>query len=156
VVGEGGSVLVPESDPVLANAAFRQPLFGDGPVRATLSYGLPVIERGLHVVATETDHWVENLTGLGGCGAQLALTMVSGHAQQGHPLVPVIQVAESGERGRLPADDIDAFLTGDPEADEGVLFSLIASVAQGQRVPVSLSQGFVDFQLTRGLLGVTT
>jgi altronate dehydratase len=156
VVSTGGSVLLPESDPLLANPAFRQPLLGDSAVRATLSYGQPAIERGLHIVATESDHWVENLTGLGGCGAQIALTMVTGHSQQGHPLVPVIQVAESSERGRLPADDIDAFLTGDPAADEGMLFSLIASVAQNQRVPIAMSQGFVDFQLTRGLLGVTT
>jgi altronate dehydratase len=156
VINNGGSVLLPESDPLLANPMFCQPLVGDAAIRATLSYGQPAIERGLHVVATESDHWVENLTGLGGCGAQIALTVVTGHSQQGHPLVPVLQVAESTERGRLPTDDIDAFLTGDPEADESALFSLLAAVAQSERVPVALSQGFVDFQLTRGLLGVTT
>jgi altronate dehydratase len=156
VVAAGGSVLIPESDPLLANAAFRALVLGGAAPHATLAYGQPIITSGFHVVATESDHWTENLTGLGGCGAHLALTLVRAHARQGHPLLPVIQVAEATERGALPADDIDAFLSGDAHADELALQKLIVAVAQRERVPAANAHGFVDFQLTRGLLGVTT
>ncbi len=155
-VRAGGSILLPESDPLLGNPIFRTALLGATPPHATLAYGQPLTTPGLHVIATETDHWVENLTGLGGCGAHLALTIVGQHAQQGHPLIPVIQLAEAAERGRLPADDIDDFLTGEVGADIATIESWIAAVARRERVPVANAQGFVDFQLTRGLLGLTT
>jgi altronate dehydratase len=156
VVGRGGSVLVPESDALLANENFRRALLGENLPHATLAYGQPLTKPGLHVVASETDHWVENLTGLGGCGAQLALTVVDAHARPGHPLLPVIQVAETTQRGIVPADDIDEFLSGDAEQDEMNLLQLVASVAQRERIPAAVAQGFVDFQLTRGELGIST
>jgi altronate dehydratase len=156
VVGDGGSILLPESDPLLANPAFRREVLGDVPPHATLAYGQPLVQPGFHVVATETDHWVENVTGLGGCGAQLFLTVVRDHARQGHPLLSVIQVAEADQRGVLPADDVDGFLTGRPAEDEALLSRLLAAVAQREQSTVSAAQGFIDFQLTRGLLGVST
>ena len=156
IVTAGGSVLVPESDALLANKVFRAALLGSTTPHATLAYGQPLAAPGLHVIASETEHWVENLTGLGGCGAHLALTVVSGHSQQGHPMLPVIQVAESRERGTLPADDIDAFLAGDALGDEASLKKLLIAVAQREFVPAANAHGFVDFQLTRGLLGVST
>jgi len=70
--------------------------------------------------------------------------------------VPVIQVGENSQRGTLPADDIDAFLTGDAAADEAALVRLVSQVAQREYTPVAMVQGAVDFQFTRGLLGVTT
>ena len=156
IVGAGGSVLLPESDPLLANKSFCAKVLGETAPHATLAYGQSPTQPGLHVVASETEHWVENLTGLGGCGAHLALTVVSGTAQQGHPLLPVIQVAEAPQRGSLAADDIDAFLAGDDAADEATLLRLLIAVAQRELTPTASAHGFVDFQLTRGLLGVTT
>lgn len=156
VVSHGGSLLLPEGDPLLANQGFLHPVLGATPPHATLAYGQPMARPGLHVVSTETDHWVENLTGLCGNGAHLALGVVSGHAQQGHPLIPLIQAAEATQRGIIPACDIDLFLTGDSEADPHALAEWIAAVAGCKRVPAAPAQGFVDFQLTRGLLGLTT
>ena len=156
IVDDGGSVLVPEGDALLAHPAYRHAVLGATAPHATLAYGQPLAHPGFHVVASETDHWVENLTGLGGCGAHLALTVVSGHSRQGHPLLPVIQVAEPTERGTLPADDIDLFLTGATVADTALLTREVIAVAQRERVPVANAQGFVDFQLTRGELGVST
>ena len=156
ILGAGGSMLLPESDPLLANGGFRAAVLGAAPPHATLAYGQPLASPGLHVVASETDHWVENLTGLGGCGAHLALTVVTGHAQQGHPLLAVIQVAEPTQRGAIAADDVDLFLSGDATADEPALLTLLTAVAQRERLPVANAQGFVDFQLTRAELGVST
>jgi altronate dehydratase len=156
IVVAGGSALLPESDPLLANPAFVTPLIGRMQPHATLSYGQPFDQPGIHIVDTETSHWVENLTGLGGCGAHLALTIVGEHAQQGHPLLPVIQAAELSQRGRLPTDDIDVFLSDESGEDEATLTRLLVAVAQRTQTPVANAQGFVDFQLTRGLLGLTT
>jgi hypothetical protein len=156
ILAAGGTVLLPESDPLLAHASFRRLLLGDTVPHATLAYGEPFTQPGLHVVATESDHWVENLTGLGGCGAHLFLTLASQHGRQGHPLLPVLQVAEASERGKLPADDIDAFLSGDAVPDATQLLRLITAAAQQELTPASTATGAVDFQLSRGLLGVTT
>ncbi len=156
VLAGGGTMLLVESDPLLAHADFRAALLGSTTPHATLSYGEPVRTAGLHIVASESEHWVENLTGLAGNGAHLALTIVSGHAQQGHPILPVIQAAEASERGRIAGDDIDLILSGEAADDETELMRWIVQVAQRERTPASMAQGFVDFQLTRGLLGLTT
>jgi hypothetical protein len=71
-------------------------------------------------------------------------------------MLPVLQVGEPHRRGVLPADDIDQFLTGDELSDLATLRQAIVDVAQRSRIPVASAQGFVDFQLTRGLLGLTT
>jgi altronate dehydratase len=156
VTREGGSILLAESDPLLAHATYRDAVLGAVVPHATLAYGEPLARAGLHVVASETAHWVENLTGLCGCGAHLALTIVDEHARQGHPMLPVIQAAEVHQRGRIAAADIDVFLTGDSVADAATLTLLVVATAQRDHVPVANAQGFVDFQLTRGLLGLTT
>jgi altronate dehydratase len=156
ILRAGGSVLLPENDPLLGSAAWREPLLGSAPVRATLAYGQPLMQPGLHVVATESTHWVENVTGLGGCGAHAIVGLVHHRAQQGHPLVPVVQVAEAAARATIAADDIDAFLAGAAAADAALLLRLLGEVCSGRRAAVASAQGFVDFQLTRGELGVTT
>lgn len=155
VVRHGGIVLVPEGDPLFSNARFRERL-GLAAVRASLAYGQPALRAGLHAVRTESDHGVENLTGLGGCGAHLFLAVVGGEPQQGHPMLASIQVAEARWRGVLPADDIDLFLSGEPDRDRTDLLRALGDVASGRRRAAADAQGFVDFQLTRGLLGVST
>jgi altronate dehydratase len=141
---------------LLADRRFSSALLGAVPPHATLAYGQPLATPGFHIVASETDHWVENLTGLGACGAHLALTVVHQHARQGHPLLPVIQVAESAQRGVIPADDIDLFLTDRADDNSAALAQLLVAIAQRDRLPAVTSSGSVDFQFTRGLLGVTT
>ena len=156
LLAAGASVLVPEGDPLLGHDTFRRGLLGPTPPRATLAYGQPLAQPGLHVVATESDHWVENLTGLGGCGAHLFLTHVAGHARQGHPLLPVLQFAEAGAGGAGLPEEVDAVLMGDPPADAERILELAGAVAERRLTPAASAHGLVDFQLTRGLLGVTT
>ncbi len=156
LIATGGSIVIPESDPLLANPVFRRATLGEIAPHATLAYGQPCTSPGFHVAASETDHWVENLTGFGGHGAHLALTIVNAHAQPGHPLLPVIQAAEASQHKIIPAPDIDLFLSDDPPADIFTLIQRIISAAQRDHLTASTAQGFVDFQLTRGLLGLTT
>jgi hypothetical protein len=156
IVGLGGSVLIPQSDPLLANTIFRTETLASSVPRPTLAYGEPHKVPGLHIVASETEHWVENLTGLGGCGTHLVLSVVSGHPRQGHPLFPVIQVAEASQRTVLNVEEIDLLLTANPLQDVSAIQELLVQVAELDRVPVANAHGLVDFQFTRGLLGVTS
>jgi altronate dehydratase len=156
VAAAGGSVLLAESDPLLANAIYRQAVLGSAAPHATLAYGEPLVLPGLHVVASETDHWVENLTGLGACGAHLFLAVVDEHSRQGHPLLPLVQVAASDQRGRIAAEDIDGLLEGEAGPDAALLAGLIAEVASRRLATKAMAGKFTDFQLGRGLLGVST
>ena len=156
VLEGGGSVLLPEGDALLGVADFRAKLLGDTPARATLAYGQPVTEPGLHLVQTDTDHWVENLAGLGACGAHAFIGLVGDSPQQGHPMLPLVQVAERSVLRAAAAQDVDVLLNGDVVVDEAVLLRVLADAVQGDYTPVANAGGFVDFQLSRGLLGVST
>lgn len=156
MLSAGGSLVLAESDPLLAAPAFRTTLLGDSPLHATLAYGQPIAMPGLHIVASETDHWVENITGFAANGAHLALGIVDSHAQQGHPLIPVLQFAVPGRLGHIPADDIDGQLTGEVARDTALLTSALAAAVSQEKPAAATAAGFTDFQLTRGLLGLTT
>ena len=153
VLADGGSVLVPEGDALLADSLFRERALGTVVPRASLAYGEPLAHPGLHIVATDSDHWVENLTGLGACGAHLFVGLVADTPQQGHPLLPVIQVAQPMHEVAA-LTEVDLVLAG--ESDLGPLLELIAATVRGDHVPAATAGGFVDFQLSRGLLGVST
>ena len=123
-----------------------------------MAYGQPVAEGGLHLVQTDTDHWVENVTGLAACGAHAVVGAVADGPEQGHPLIPVLQVAGPATRGAVADEDVDLVLTlgGDPDADLERLVELVLASARRDYTPVAQASGFVEFQLTRGLLGVST
>lgn len=156
VLAAGGSVLIPESDPLLVTPEFRAAVLGTAHARATLAYGQTFISPGLHLVATDSDHWVENLTGLGSCGAHLFIGLVGEAPQQGHPMLAILQVAEAGLLPTASIPDVDFVLTGDVMADEAELLRLLRHTAQGEFLPVASSSGSMDFQISRGLLGVST
>ncbi|HEY8995119.1 MAG TPA: UxaA family hydrolase [Lacunisphaera sp.] len=156
ILEAGGSILLPEGDPLLAAPEFRSKLLGPVPPRATLAYGQPFATPGLHLVQTDSDHWVENLAGLGACGVQVFLGLVGGTPQQGHPMLPVLQVAQKGILPDEMAQDVDVILQGDALTDETTLLRRLADTVQGRRTPAATAGGFTDFQLTRGLLGVST
>jgi hypothetical protein len=154
VLADGGTVLIPEGDPVVADGRFRRVVLGDTPPRATLAYGQPVEEAGLHLVETDTDHWVENVTGLAACGAHLVVGAVGDGPQQGHPLIPVLQVAGPSARETLSEDDVDLIAGSGDDPDR--LRALVLATVRHDYTPASQAGGFVDLQLTRGLLGVST
>ena len=154
-LADGGTVLIPEGDPLIADAGFRGAVLGSTPPRATLVYGEPVATAGFHLVRTDTDHWVENVTGLAACGAHLVVGAVGDGPQQGHPLIAVVQVAGAGAREGLADEDVD-FVTSGAKTDHERLVELVLGTARRDVVPAAQAGGFVEFQLTRGLLGVST
>ncbi|MBC7365808.1 MAG: UxaA family hydrolase [Undibacterium sp.] len=157
VLGAGGSVLLPESDPLLADPRFVIAALGlDAVPHATLAYGQQLTMPGFHVVQTDTDHWVENLAGLGACGVHVFAGFVGETPQQGHPMLPVLQIAE---KFALPGDavaDVDALFTERADENYALLRQLVTATARRTYFPVATAGGFVDFQLSRGLLGVST
>lgn len=154
ILADGGSVLVPEGDALLARPAFVHPVLGATGLRPTLNYGQTFATPGLHIVATDTDHWDENLAGLGASGVQVFLGLIGATPHQAHPMLPVLQIAPPGLR--VDRADIDLQLTSDSAADTTALLTLLARTVNGTTTPTANAQGFVDFQLTRGLLGVST
>ena len=131
-------------------------VLGSTPPHATLAYGQPLTVSGFHVVQTDSDHWVENLAGLGGCGAQVFLGFVGDTPQQGHPMLPVLQIAEEATLPAAATADVDVVFTADGDANLALLHRLLTATARGAYTPVASAGGFVDFQLSRGLLGVST
>lgn len=155
-VHAGGSVLLPCSDPLVASNEFQALLANGESARPTLSYGERPARAGLHLVETESEHVAENLAGLGGSGTQLFVCAVSEHPVQGHPMLPVLQVAAGEPRGRLTSEDIDLFVSSDRIQARAAVWALIAEHAAGQRAGRAAASGLTDFQITRGHLGVTT
>jgi len=156
ILDAGGTVLVPEGDALLAAPVFRDTVLGGVTPRATLAYGQPFAESGLHLVATDSDHWVENVTGIAACGAHVVIGDVGDSPQQGHPLIPVLQFAGPAARGRIAEADVDLVLNESDAAAALRLRELVLAAAQQRYTPVAAAGGFVDFQLSRGLLGVST
>ena len=69
---------------------------------------------------------------------------------------PVVQVAAPGALAPTAVGDVDIVLTGEVSVDEARLRELLLAIVQRERQPVANTGGFVDFQLSRGLLGVST
>jgi hypothetical protein len=95
---------------------------------------------------------VETLTGLGATGVEIMLAHVSGAPVQAHPMIPLLQVA-SDEDAAWSAD-MDLTIRGAEPWTETIL-PLVLSIASRVYVPKLYEQGNTDFQVSRGLLGIS-
>lgn len=155
VVGAGGKVVVPENAGLLEAAAFKEEVLIDPDGKASLAYGHRVPTSGFYIMEAPSGHWVETLTGLGATGVGMILAHVGEHPVQGHPLVPMVQVASEGRIRGLYGEDVDLELEGPVDQLVGQLLELLAAVGSRRYVPRAVTQGNMDFQLTRGLLGTS-
>ena len=145
VIASGGAVVVPE------NFAAASEVFGailDETIKPTIGYGEPAGTAGFHVMETPTRHFVETLTGLGATGVDVIIAYVGGQPRQGHPLVPMLQI---GANEKVP--DVDAF--ADAKDLVGEIIALVSRVTTGEYRPTAFRTQNTDFQMTRGLLGVS-
>ena len=142
IVAAGGTVIVPE------NATFL--CYGTRSVPTTLAYGQRVEKAGFHVMETPTDQPTETLTGLGATGVDLALAHIVGAPLQSHVMVPLIQVSTDAATQSTYGADLDL-----ETADIDDLLALVVKVASRQYTPKLHGKGNTDFQLTRGLLGIS-
>jgi len=104
---------------------------------------------------TPTEHWAETLTGIGGAGVEAILAYVGSHPIVGNPLVPVLQVTTADCTAVQYAEDLDAVLDNDPDNWPQDLATLLTLTLEGQHQPKAMRARNIDFQFTRGLLGVS-
>ena len=153
IVGSGGSLILPETSALLTSPDFRDRVLAAPSVAPTLAYGQAADAPGLHVMETPTEHWVETLTGLGATGVELMLAHVDGHPRQAHPLIPLLQVASAS--ADAPSVDVDLTLTGPASTWRDALLRLLLDTASRDYTPKLYALGNTDFQVSRGLLGIS-
>ncbi len=154
IVAAGGTVIVPENAEWLS-AVSRQPSVGllkdtARAIMPTLAYGQGAEKVGFHVMETPTDQPTEALTGLGATGVDMALAHIVGAPLQSHVMVPLIQVSTDAATQSTYGADLDL-----ETADIDDLLALVVKVASRQYTPKLHGKGNTDFQLTRGLLGIS-
>jgi len=190
VVEAGGTVVVPSNSALLRNTAFLDELLECKDVVPTLAFGGRVGSAsasrrepprpGLHVMSSTTLHWVEQLCGLGAARCNIALAYAP-TPKQGHPMMPVVQVAAARPRagGGAPAAKklrcaanssadvvlcdfseccLAASVAPDPtQATVGACGwlddTLRVLAAVGSRERVTTNANDTDFQVTRGTTG---
>ena len=155
VVNSGGTVVVPERARVLSSPAYLEAVLGEHPVENTLAYGQVAKKSGLHVMEAPTDHWVETATGLGATGVEVMLAHVAGYPLQAHRMIPLLQASSDPETLEKHAEDLDVVLDGGSSVWTEQLLKTVAAVASREYTPRLFGAGNTDFQLTRGLLGVS-
>jgi altronate dehydratase len=155
IVGAGGTVVVPENSELLSIPAYKDNLLAVPNVQPSLAYGEHARNTGFHIMETPTDHWVETITGLAATGVELIIAMVNRQPMQTHPFVPMLQVATEQTMQKTYTSDLDLLLTGIPANWSGQILEHCKQVIEQSYTPRLFEQGNVDFQITRGLLGVT-
>jgi altronate dehydratase len=155
IVAAGGTIIVPENAGWLSAVRNRQQSVGllkdtARTIMPTLAYGQRVEKSGFHIMETPTDQPTETLTGLGATGVDLALAHIVGAPLQSHVMVPLIQVSTDATTQNNYGADLDL-----ETANADDLLALIAEVASRQYTPKLHGKGNTDFQLTRGLLGIS-
>ena len=151
VAAAGGTVIVPANATFLqssshAPSGFRPP----SELSTTLAYGQRVTKSGFHIMETPTDQPTETLTGLGATGVDMALAHIVGAPLQSHVMVPLIQISTDSATQANYGADLDS-----ATADVEKLLALIVEVASRRYTPKLHGKGNTDFQLTRGLLGIS-
>jgi altronate dehydratase len=155
IVGAGGMVVVPENSGLLSKPAYSENVLPTSNVPPSLAYGEHARQTGFHIMETPTEHWVETVTGLAATGVELIIALVNGRPMQTHPFVPMLQVASEPAMQQSYANDLDLFLTGNPAAWTNQILESCKQIIEHSYTPRLYQQGNVDFQLTRGFLGVS-
>ncbi len=155
IVAAGGSVVLPQNTGLLSSPEYLSATLGTQPALPTLAYGEPMHSGGLHVMETPTSHWVETLTGLGATGVDVIVACVGEHPLQTHPMIPMLQITDQAEVQQTYGPDLDLWLQGAPEQWPTQILERIAAVAEHAYSPHLYQLGNIDFQVTRGLLGVS-
>jgi len=155
IAGAGGTVVVPHNSALLSLPAYLEATVGSRSLEPSLAYGQKASTPGFHIMETPTDHWVETFTGLGATGIEIILALVGERPMQGHPLVPLLQISAETSVQQSFSEDLDLALEGSPAQWTTAILQRVLAMASRQYTPKALLQGNNDFQLTRGLLGVS-
>jgi altronate dehydratase len=155
IVNSGGMVVVPENSGLLSTPDYSENLLTISNVPPSLAYGEHARHTGFHIMETPTEHWVETVTGLAATGVELIIAMTHRRPMQTHPFVPILQVASDPAMQQTYANDLDLLLTGNPTAWTDQILERCKQTMEHNYTPRLFQQGNVDFQFTRGLLGIS-
>ncbi len=153
IVGAGGTVVLPEEDALLQSRTFLDALVGGTPPGASLAMAQRFDANGFHVMSVAGEDSTEIVTALGATGVEIVLAHVDEHPLQGNPILPLVQVADG--TGRFD-EDMDLVLAGDASAWPGKLLELLDQTASRETIAKADAAGNTSFQISRGLLGVST
>ncbi len=155
LIHSGATLIVPDNARFLSHPIYLSEVLGSTPPAPTLSHGQTTAQSGYYIMDSQTDHWVETLTGLGGTGVHILVAYAGDHPQQGHPLAPMLQTTAEKRTANAYGDDFDLIFNADPKHNADDLLSAIIAIASRQYTPKTPLTGNTDFQFTRGLLGVS-
>lgn len=150
IIAASGTVVTPAASNLAQAPAYYEPLGLPQDLQPSLAYGQTVQEPGFHLMETPTPHWTEMLTGLGATGAHLIVAYTD-RPHAGHPFVPVLLLQDPSTRTTS-----DLTLQGEPSRWPGQILELVAQTLAGDYRPQTLAHNHIDFQITRGLLGIST
>jgi hypothetical protein len=155
IVGGGGAVVTPGDDALLASSGFGALPLDNGMQASGLAYGEFSAQPGFQIMDSPTEHWVERLTGLGATGVEAVIVYANGEPVQGHPLVPVLQMTTADASSSGWAGDLDLILAPPSAAWPSEIAKLLHATLSGKYAPVNAREGNVDFQITRGRMGIS-
>lgn len=156
IANAGGTVVAAESGYLLHTPSFvESALVEPQMLQPTLPYSGRISTPGFHIMATPTDHPVEIITGLGATGVDVALAYVGAHPVQGHPLTPVLELATSADCPPDLTGELDLLLDGDPAVWPVQMLERLADLASHRYTPQRMRLGNIDFQITRGWMGIS-
>jgi len=155
IVGAGGTVVIPENSGLLTTKAYTENVLTSAHVSPSLCYGESARRSGFHIMEAPTEHWVETVTGIAATGVQVIITLVNQRTMQTHPFVPMLQAASDPAVQARYANELDVALTGNPNDWTEQILECCKKVIERSYSPRLYLQGNVDFQLTRGYLGVS-
>jgi len=157
IVGAGGTVVVPENSTLLSTSGYQAETYGSEIPQPSLAYAQRLVfaddPNGFHIMQTPTEHWVETIVGLGATGVELLIAYVGDHPMQGHPMLPMLQVSADETVIENFGPDIDVALKDD--SSYRAILARIAETISHTYTPAVVAQGNIDFQVTRGWLGVS-
>jgi altronate dehydratase len=151
IVAAGGTVVVPQSASLLQSPDYLKGTLETAAATPSLGYGQTASMPGFHIMETPSGHWVETLTGLGATGVEVLLACPGERPAQGHPMIPMLQASAAATQ----REGFDWIAQGDPSRWAEQLLDQVVDVASRRYSPTRFAQGDVDFQMTRGLLGLT-
>ncbi len=155
IIAAGGLVVVPENSGLLGADAYSKNVLTTANVEPSLGYGEHARENGFHIMEAPTTHWVETITGLAATGVELIIALTNDRPMQTHPFVPMLQVTANADMQQNFADDLDVLLTGNAATWTEQILERTKETLEHNYTPRLFQKGNIDFQLTRGLLGVS-
>jgi len=154
IVTCGGMVVVPENSGLLSTYAYRENVLTAN-ADASLAYGEHAKKTGFHIMETPTSHWVETITGLAATGVEVIIALTNDRPMQTHPFVPMLQVSSQPSMQQNYENDLDLILTGDSSKWTDQILTLCKQTFEDNYTPKLFQKGNIDFQFTRGFLGVS-